>query len=66
MAVPGPALTIALPEKVCVVQLDEPASRVETVVPDATNVPAGVAATGSPELNCTFVCQVPFTGRYVA
>jgi hypothetical protein len=63
MAVPGPALTVALPEKVWVVQFEVPARRVDTVVPDATNVPAGVAATGTPELSCTFVCQVPPTGR---
>src|SRR5215475_10016078 len=45
ITVPGPAFAIALPENVCVVQLEVPASRVDTVVPDATNVPAGVAAT---------------------
>ena len=47
----GPAFTLAVPAKVVVVQFEVPASRVETVVPDATKVPAGVAATGRPEFN---------------
>ena len=47
----GPAFILAVSENACVVQFDVPASRVETVVPDATKVPAGVAATGKPELN---------------
>jgi hypothetical protein len=51
IANPGPALTLALSAKVVVVQFELPASRVETVVPDATKVPAGVAATGTPEFN---------------
>ena len=63
IANPGPAFTLALSENVNVVQFEVPASRVETVVPDATNVPAVVAATGRPELNCVFCCQVPLTGR---
>jgi len=51
IANPGPAFTLAVSANVCVVQVEVPARRVETVVPDATNVPAGVAATGTPELN---------------
>jgi len=51
IAKPGPAFTLAGAANVFVVQFEVPASRVETVVPDATKVPAGVAATGTPEFN---------------
>ena len=51
MARPGAAFTLAALEKVCCVQFDEPASLVDTVVPPATNVPAGVAAICVPEFS---------------
>ena len=63
IARPGAAFTVAGFANVCWLQFDLPASRVDTVVPPATNVPAGVATIWVAEFSWTLDCHEPPTGR---